>query len=469
MKLRFAFTMLVFLLPATAFGHDADWYYAQYQKYGSTDRKWDALVREGIDHWLGAWDKKTNSSSQAELVLSVNALEKAYAAGCRSPIALFIDGRNLAQVNREVFVRNQDSPAFVRLQESLALTENKPDLAFIRILCANALAWQYMNGGQYKEAIPYFEMALSLSSSEVEEAVFNEARAGLQQAKAKLAARQDRSGQLSALTLPPNPTKEQARAYVRQFLLAAGSETRIESWDPGIAMLEKVGPENLDVILQAWASSGQSVAADYYAKAAVTRLARAENKPLLLKWLPLKEALAEIMLSKGWVQDMRPFLVARIAERSDKTDVGVLQAAAALRDPATYDDLVWHFENNQNGLNIYDDIKNLPGIQLKDAVVRTWAASKSWTGWKADRRCQVAAQALDYGMMDALEFAVVKLDSPDTTEWFYYQLRRALHARTGVRGSDMDKDSDKDIHVWFEAHKGKFVFDENRRMFIPTP
>ncbi|MGD1000628.1 MAG: hypothetical protein ABSA67_08005 [Candidatus Brocadiia bacterium] len=433
-------------------------------------------MREGIDHWEAAGNATTGGNPQAELALSVKALEKAYAAGCRCPIALFIDARNLAQVN------NDGTTVFVRFDESLKRTENKPDLIFVRISCANALAWRYARGGQYKEAIPYFEMALSLSSPDVEEDILKEARAGLQQAREKVAADEEQSRQLAALTLPPHPTKEQACAYVRGVLLLIGrkqggsspgqiamldkvARERLDLVYPEIAMLEKVGPENLDVLLEIWGTTGglQSVRVDNFVKIAVDGLVRPENKAVLLKWLPLREDLVEIMQRKGWGQDMRPFLLARIAERSQYTCVEVLQAAAALRDPATNDDLVWHFENNQNGANIYDDIKNLPGIQLKDAVVRMWAASKSWTDWRAPRRYSMARAAMDYGVTEAMEFAVAKLGSPELGKWNNDQLRLAIRERTGQRGSD------DDIRTWFQANKGKLVFDENRRMFVPTP
>jgi hypothetical protein len=42
-------------------------------------------------------------------------------------------------------------------------------------------------------------------------------------------------------------------------------------------------------------------------------------------------------------------------------------------------------------------------------------------------------------------------------------LGKAIRERTGLRGSD------KDIHAWFEANKGKLAFDENRRRFVPAP
>ncbi len=228
-----------------------------------------------------------------------------------------------------------------------------------------------------------------------------------------------------------------------------------------------MGPENLDVLLELWGttvtSSLQILIVHNDVEAAVKGLVRPEHKALLLKWLPLGEFLADPMQRQGWIQEMRPFLVERIAERSPYTDVGVLHAAAALRDPATYDDLIWHFENNQNGLNIYDDLKNLPGIQLKDAVVRMWAASKSWTGFKAESRCQVAEAAMDYGSADALEFAVAKFDSPATNDWYREKLGKAIRERTGLLGPD------KDIHTWFEANKGKLAFDSNRRRFVPAP
>ncbi len=461
MKLRFAFTMLVFLLSATAFGQEANWWYEKYQKLGDTDPKWDALVREGIDHWAKAYDPKTGRTDSAELALSVEALEKAYAAGCRSPIALFIDARNLALTG------NNYGTNVERFRLALARAAGKPELDFIRFYCANLQGWDYKSRGAYKEAVESFELALSIRAPEVDEQIRKEAESGLQQAKEQLAVQQEQSAHLAALTLPPHPTKEQARAYARQVLLQAAKRSAPAWNDPAIAMLEKVGPENLDVLLELWGttvtSSLQILIVHNDVEAAVKGLVRPEHKALLLKWLPLGEFLADPMQRQGWIQEMRPFLVERIAERSPYTDVGVLHAAAALRDPATYDDLIWHFENNQNGLNIYDDLKNLPGIQLKDAVVRMWAASKSWTGFKAESRCQVAEAAMDYGSADALEFAVAKFDSPATNDWYREKLGKAIRERTGLLGPD------KDIHTWFEANKGKLAFDSNRRRFVPAP
>ena len=463
MRLRLVFATLVFLLSARAFGYDANWWYDKYQKFGQTDPKWDSLVREGIDHWQASVDANTDSYPHrldaAELALSVKALEKAYGAGCRCPIVLFIDARNTSLLDGGVTMMD-------RFHEVFKQTEKRPDLAFVRIRCANALGWRTLAGTQFKEAIPYFEMALSLSSPDVEENIFKEARAGLQQAKEKVAVNQKRSGQLAALTLPSNPTKEQARAYVREILFLVGNSNKqggtsdvpsgmLDRVGPGhldlvypeVAMLEKVGPENLDVLVEIWGISDgpQSWWVDHFVKAALERLARPEDKALLLKWLPLHEEIVDVMQQKGWIQDMRPFLLARIAEHATDTNVIILKAAAALRDPAAYNDLIWHFENNMNGPTICDDIKNLPGIQLKDAVVRMWAESKSWTDWRSEWRYSLACAAMDYGVTDALEFAVENLDSPLAAQrWRVPEtLRAAILQRTGLRGSD------DDIRAWF--------------------
>lgn len=442
--------------PAAVVTHDADWWYGRYQKLGHTDPKWDALVREGIDRWDAAYDKSTGRENKEDLARSVHALEKAYAAGCRCPIALFIDARNIMQTSADGTI------VFERFRECMRRTENRPELTFVRIYCANVMGRRYMNGREYKDAIRYIEIALSLQSPDVEEQIVKEARANLAEAKEKLAAQEKHRARLVGLALPENATKDQARVYVRQILYAIieknGGGTEAER-----ALLEKAGAANLDAILEIWGTTGpESDMTDWCVKATVGRLARAEDRPLLLKWLPFHIEIAEVMASKGWAQDMRPFLVERIAQRSTSLELPILRAAAQLRDPATYADLAWHFENNQNGANIYGDIRGLPGIDLKDAVLRIWARSKSWKGWEANRRYTIAAAAMEYGSTEALQFAVEQLATAPPTHWVQETLHTSIYDRTGQRGSD------DEIRAWFEANKDKLVFDEKSRTFRPA-
>ena len=479
MRLRLVVATLVFLLSATAFGHDADWWYEKYQKLGDTNPKWDALVREGIDHWQATSDAESDlwraQSIDGELALSAKALEKAYAAGCRCPIMLYIDARNLCM---------SGGNAWDRFDESLKRTEKRPDLTFVRIRCANTLAWRLMHSDQFEEAVPYFEMALSLSSPDVEEGIFKEVRSGLQQAQEKLATLNEQTAQLAAITLPPNPTKEQVRAYVREILILADKKparstpaqgVMLNILGPGhfdlvfpeVAKLEKVGPENLDVLLEIWGTTGgtHDHRIEFYVKGAVEKLARPKDMALLLRWLPRHEPLREVIERKRRPPYARAFLLGRIAERAANTDKGILDAVIALRDPATYDDLIWQFENNIRGACIYDELRNLPGIQLKNPVLRLWEASKSWPPILAFRRYSAAPAAIDYGVTDALEFAVQNLDSREATGFAGVpeRLREAIRQRTGQSGSD------DEIRAWFKANSGKLVFDENKRTFQPKP
>jgi tetratricopeptide (TPR) repeat protein len=465
MRPHFGFVAVVFLLSATAFGHDADWWYTKYQKLGDTNPKWDALVREGIDLWQKAPEPETDlwhpQDMNGELALSAKALEKAYAAGCRCPIVLFIDARNLS-------LTGKGYESLARFRESLKRTEKRPDLAFVRIHCSNTYAWSCLSSSsQFEEAVRYFEMALSLSSPDVEEATFKEARIGLQQAREKLVSDQEQRDQLAALTLPASPTKEQAREYVRKIIDLIDKK-EVGNSERDIPMLEKVGPENLDVLLEMWPTSGvkHGTRIGGYLKLAVDALARPEHKALLLKWLPLHEDLVEVMLGRGWREDMRPFLLARIAERKEDTAMEIVNAAIKLRDPASYNDLIWHLEHNMNGPNFYDDVKKLPGIQLKYAALRSWETSKSPMAWSREgQRLLIALAAMDYGATDALGLIVEDLNSPEVKQRYGMpeRLREAIRQRTGQRGSN------DEIRAWFRANEEKLVFDEKTRMYVPTP
>ena len=221
----------------------------------------------------------TRPRPRAPLTPTATASSWPKAAACRARAAGRRQGPRRKDLRRNRRLRHEQRRQRLRAARSRsgrrsAFNWKRPDLAFVRIRCANALGWRTLAGTQFKEAIPYFEMALSLSSPDVEENIFKEARAGLQQAKEKVAVNQKRSGQLAALTLPSNPTKEQARAYVREILFLVGNSNKqggtsdvpsgmLDRVGPGhldlvypeVAMLEKVGPENLDVLVEIWGIS----------------------------------------------------------------------------------------------------------------------------------------------------------------------------------------------------------------------
>lgn len=116
---------------------------------------------------------------------------------------------------------------------------------------------------------------------------------------------------LDKIKLPDNPTKDQVRQYVQDIAYASRGQNEWSSEDPQIEMLERVGPANLDVLLDALGSRTyrSGLFTSSYLFPAIKALVRNEHKEMILKLLPQRPQLAEIILENGWAADARSTLV----------------------------------------------------------------------------------------------------------------------------------------------------------------
>ncbi len=62
---------------------------------------------------------------------------------------------------------------------------------------------------------------------------------------------------LGKIKLPENPTKDQVRDYVAKIIAASRDQNTFSDSDPQVAMLQQVGPDNLDVLLDAYGRRGR--------------------------------------------------------------------------------------------------------------------------------------------------------------------------------------------------------------------
>ena len=258
---------------------------------------------------------------------------------------------------------------------------------------------------------------------------------------------------LAKIALPENPTKEQVRAYVRDIATASIGQNSYSDSDPQVALLARVGEDNLDVLVEAADGNGMS---DYHIMRAINRLATERSKDLVLKNLEAHKELAGVVLRRGWAAEARQTLLDGM--RGEYVPCEWITALASLRDTNTYPALLEFLEKGQNRAQTYDSIQHLPGIDLAPSVAAAWERARFSHRWEANGMARIA---LGYGHTSALEALLKNLKMPSTQENSYETTRilDALWEHTETTGSP------DELNAWYEANKTNLVFDAATRKF----
>jgi hypothetical protein len=263
---------------------------------------------------------------------------------------------------------------------------------------------------------------------------------------------------LSKIKLPDSPTEDQAREYIRKIISATRGQNSFSSEDPQVAMLEKVGPERLGLLLDMHGEGGKGGMSAYettfYLESAICHLARDSDKELILKTLPDLKFLAKVVVEKGWEKDAKETLVNKLTTSRDSLPSEWIQAVVTLSDPSTYNDLKWYLIHNDNRYQTYELIRDLPGIDIAETVAKIWEK----TGYHDWEERGVAKMAVDFGHVDALEFLVnfcIEQEEGKSRgmEWDVRDIRRLVLKHLDFRGTN------KEIADWIQKNREQLVFD----------
>jgi len=220
-------------------------------------------------------------------------------------------------------------------------------------------------------------------------------------------------------------------------------------------MLSRIGPEHLDILIDILRLNPQR---SYHIKRAINRLARSEHKDLILEALPRIPDLIEAVVDNGWVEEARPILIEKLKTRPDSLPTKWVKAVASFKDPETYNDLKEYFIYCWSPSMVYHAIKDLPGIDLTDAVAKAWERAKYGHEFQST---MMAPAAIEFGHLDALERAVKDIDVDSGNR--VHNARKLVMRFTEARGSG------DDIRKWFENNKDRLTFDrEKDKFFIPA-
>ncbi len=257
---------------------------------------------------------------------------------------------------------------------------------------------------------------------------------------------------LGNIVFPENPTRENLKIYVYSIIEATADQNTFSSDDPQIRLLEKVGEENIDILINAASDLHRY---NYYLNEAINHLASDKSKDLILAALPQNPELIKTVVNYGWELEVKELLVERLRDSSSYLPDEWIKAVAGFQDPSTYENLIYHFINAHNRYRTYKIIKDLPGINLNEAVIKAWEKAKYNGDWE---RVTMAGVAIKYGRKDALEILIMNVDS-SKFDYYRQDLDQSLIQHTELAGTIPE------IKKWYNENKDNLYFDEQARKF----
>jgi hypothetical protein len=255
---------------------------------------------------------------------------------------------------------------------------------------------------------------------------------------------------LAQITLPDHATPDQVRNYIRQ-IVAFGNQRGSGKAHPQ-EMLEQVGPQNLDLLIEALQNDY-----NYQLDRAIDDLVQADQKQMILQALPATPRLIDTVVNHEWQQDAKPTVLAALTGDIQDLSTSYIIAAPSYKDPATYPAIQAYYIQNPSRF-LFENLQSLPNFDLAGMVDRAWKQRDNGSIWKTGELLGGAAQ---FGEPGVLEAAITMLESDHFSK---PEARRVLRQYTPITGH-----SDADMIAWWNANKDNVVFDPQAHKFILRP
>lgn len=265
------------------------------------------------------------------------------------------------------------------------------------------------------------------------------------------------AAKLTEIVLPANATTEQMRAYVRAILEVSHAQKYLGYEDPQVAMLMKLGPKNLEVLVDE--APKPRTWKDIHIWQAMRKMASPEHAGLIVRRLSDTPDLAELLGETNATEQARPVLLRGLQDQRNDLPAEWIGAILSYRDPATYPAITEYFLKNPTEPGLYENISKLPGIDLKPIVEAAWVKAKEGN---IRQQSFMIHGACEWGITDALITAAEWLRNPKSD--YPRRVGRAVLKRfTPAQGTD------EELLVWYDAHRDDLVFSAERKMFLAKP
>jgi hypothetical protein len=257
---------------------------------------------------------------------------------------------------------------------------------------------------------------------------------------------------LDQITLPHDATREQVRSYISDILVASRRASADEH-DPQIDMLDKVGAQNVDLLIRMAADNH-----NYYLNHAINALAQPDHKEMVVDALATNHDLIDTIIDHGWQKDAKATLLKGFAENpcSCTFPSNWVVAIASLKDPSTYDSLKKYYIDNPDR-DVFKALQSLPNFDLAGTVDGAWKKARNSEPYQIREVLQPAAQ---FGEPDVIEVAIRMLKVTDD-DYSQQRARQVLRQYTSATGA-----TDADLIAWYESNKAHLVFDPKTEKFV---
>ena len=256
---------------------------------------------------------------------------------------------------------------------------------------------------------------------------------------------------LSKLHLASDATRGDTEQYILKIHEISSVQDNDMFGDPQIAMLAGVGSENMDLLIKL------SPPENFYTAEAVKTIALREHKQLILDGLIKTPRLIDVVVKYGWQSEAKETLLSELKLQKPLPATWV-SAIAEFEDPEVYPDLISYFLHTPSKRFTYNAIKNLPGIDLEEAVSEAWENEKS--SRPPYQNSEMVPIALEYGKLGALDAASLILQNKSYgSDYFRRTIREAVRRHVGPFRTD------EAFLKWLELNKGSISFDSRRKVF----
>ncbi len=274
---------------------------------------------------------------------------------------------------------------------------------------------------------------------------------------------------LAKVNVPTENSKAAWKDYVSKVVAALKGNTprNARKDDPGLGAFVKVGPTNVDLLIDAFDKGNYIV--DYYLLRAVDALACEDNRTVIIGQLSSHSSLIDVVSRVGWFADAKPILVDLLARQPDDLPNEAFVLAVSYQDPQI-NLLVRRslLECNSPSFRLRVlsqktqlDISGILLLRLKEIRVNP--------GVYLDEAYYVGEMAGGIGQIDGLRLLVSifsgtfdesRAFSPESAKIYQNKSRETFIRLTGATGSDAE------LVSWLKDNESKIRFDPATKKFV---
>jgi len=257
---------------------------------------------------------------------------------------------------------------------------------------------------------------------------------------------------LDQITLPHDATRDQVSTYITDILVAS-RRTSEDEHDPQVGMLEKVGGQNVDLLIQMSRDNH-----NYYLNRAINTLAQPDHKEMIIEALATNHDLIDTINDHGWQSDAKPTLLEVFADKNKNYPSSWVVAVASLKDPTTYDSLKGYYIANPSD-DVFKALQSLPNFDLAGAVDLAWKKARLGQSWQIRDMLLPAAQMGESDVIDVIINILKKKKGSDG--YLLQEARRVLKQYTPATGA-----TDPELLAWCQSNRANLVFDHQAEKFV---